>query len=261
MMDGQTKRRVSLLVLMLLIGFAIAIPSVFGDAVGLGVALNAGANCSNSADLDITLMTSNAHREFGKVRIEGGPLLSIFEQPTGIGDFNGTFVGYGMLIVGGPYPEGTVFTSYAYVGETPPSPDNTAEFSVTYACSNSGNNVVLAACAGQYGDCVPRAEFQAGCDQFVDLPADAASGRFVKNAAVYWAPGEIVSPPVVVEIGKTYMVAGQDATGMYRKVLISCEWVWVEADAVSPNYDAVWNGMPLPTTVVDSDSGGATGSQ
>ena len=54
-----------------------------------------------------------------------------------------------------------------------------------------------------------------------------------------------------VPAGNTYLVAGQDSTETYYKVLISCEWVWVRKDTVGPNYDEVWNGKPLPTTIVD----------
>jgi hypothetical protein len=90
----------------------------------------------------------------------------------------------------------------------------------------------------------------AGCDQYVDIPSQAVGGQFVANAAVYWAPESDAGTTTVIEIGKTYLVAGQDATGQYRKVLVSCQWVWVQANTVGPNPEAPWNGAPLPTTVV-----------
>jgi hypothetical protein len=89
-----------------------------------------------------------------------------------------------------------------------------------------------------------------GCDMLVEIPDQAVGGQFVDNAAIYWAPGEMINPPMVIEVGKTYLVAGQDATGLYRKVLLSCDWVWVEAGKVGPNPQTPWNNAPLPTTVV-----------
>ena len=91
----------------------------------------------------------------------------------------------------------------------------------------------------------------AGCDAMVPIPSQAVVGAFTQNSELYWAPGEVVSGNPYIEAGNTYYVAGQDETGMYRKVLISCQWVWVRAETVGPNYDDVWNGAPLPTTVVD----------
>jgi hypothetical protein len=92
----------------------------------------------------------------------------------------------------------------------------------------------------------------AGCDTQVDIPPQAVVGSFVAPAAVYFAPGQLITnPPLTIEPGKTYWVAGQDATGMYRKVLLSCQWVWVLRDTVGPNYDSVWQGKPLPTDVVN----------
>jgi hypothetical protein len=92
----------------------------------------------------------------------------------------------------------------------------------------------------------------AGCDAQVNIPPQAVVGSFVTNAAAYWEPGQLITnPPVTIEAGKTYWVAGQDATGMYRKVLLGCQWVWVLHDTVGPNYDDVWQGKPLPTDVVD----------
>ena len=90
-----------------------------------------------------------------------------------------------------------------------------------------------------------------GCDQYVDIPAQAVGGMFNSNATVYYAPEAGAATTTVIPAGNSYLVAGQDASGMYRKVLISCQWVWVEAGTVGPNFQAPWNGAPLPTTVVN----------
>ena len=89
----------------------------------------------------------------------------------------------------------------------------------------------------------------AGCDVSVALPSTAVVGSITDNAAVYGAPG--VMSDVVLEMGKTFWMDGVDESGMYRKVLISCDWIWVEASKTGPNYDEVWNGTPLPGHTVD----------
>jgi hypothetical protein len=89
----------------------------------------------------------------------------------------------------------------------------------------------------------------AGC--MPDIPPQAVVGAFTQTAEIYWAPGKLATGEPPVEAGNTYWVAGQDETGMYRKVLIACQWVWVRAETVGPNYDEVWNGAPLPTDLVE----------
>ena len=96
--------------------------------------------------------------------------------------------------------------------------------------------------------CVPAA---AGCDTLVDIPPQAAMGTFTSNAETFWAPGQVIVPATVVEAGKSYLVAGQDETGAFRKVLIACQWVWVRAETVGPTFSPPWNGTPLPTDVVE----------
>jgi hypothetical protein len=91
----------------------------------------------------------------------------------------------------------------------------------------------------------------AGCTQYVVIPPQAVGGQFVANAPVYYAPESGAQTGVVIQAGNTYLVAGQDATGQYREVLLSCQWVWVPANTVGPNPEAPWNGAPLPTTVVN----------
>jgi len=90
-----------------------------------------------------------------------------------------------------------------------------------------------------------------GCDALIPIPATAVVGKFVAPAQVYWSPGKLTSPVVTVDAGKNYLVAGQDASGQYRKILIACDWVWVRAETVGPNPESPWNGAPLPTLVVD----------
>jgi hypothetical protein len=91
----------------------------------------------------------------------------------------------------------------------------------------------------------------AGCDQMVAIPSQAVGGSFNQNAAIYYAPGEMVSPAQVIEAGNTARVLGVDATGQYYKIIWGCQYVWVPVETMGPNYDEVWNGQPLPTDVVE----------
>lgn len=98
--------------------------------------------------------------------------------------------------------------------------------------------------------CVPGAAPVAGCPVLVALPKQSVVGSFVTWADFYYKPGLLTSPVIGVPAGKTAWVAGLDESGEYYKVLWNCTWVWVEKDTMGPNYDKVWNGAPLPTTVV-----------
>ena len=99
-----------------------------------------------------------------------------------------------------------------------------------------------------YAVCVEAAP---GCTEFIPLPDDAVVGHFNWNSEIYWEPGHMAVPPIIIDAGKTYYVVGQDVSETYYKVLIACSWAWVRKDTVGPNYDEVWNGAPLPTTIVE----------
>lgn len=91
----------------------------------------------------------------------------------------------------------------------------------------------------------------AGCDVLLPIPATAVGGSFVADAPVYWKPGELTNPLVTIKAGNTARVIGQDASGQYYKIIWACDFVWVPKATMGPNYDAVWNGAPLPTDVVE----------
>jgi hypothetical protein len=119
-------------------------------ATAQGVALNANASCAN-ADLDITLTTVGALREFGLATNRAGQTLNTFEQATpALGTFSGTFTGYTISPLVPAQLPGTLIGSYAYVGTTPPGATTTAEFFVYYNCST---RQVLLSCYGAYGTC------------------------------------------------------------------------------------------------------------
>ena len=90
-----------------------------------------------------------------------------------------------------------------------------------------------------------------GCDVLLPIPATAVGGTFVADAPVYWTPGELTSPLVTIPAGNSARVIGLDASGQYYKIIWVCDFVWVPVGTLGPNYDAVWNGAPLPTGVVE----------
>lgn len=98
----------------------------------------------------------------------------------------------------------------------------------------------------------PCAAFQAnepGCD-LLALPSSAVVGSFVQTTPLYWAPGEPVKPALSMEAGKTAWVIGPDATGQWYKIAWACDFLWVPASSLGPNFDNVWQGKPLPTNAV-----------
>jgi hypothetical protein len=132
-------------------GFLAGIPmAAHALATAQGVALNVNASCT-TADLDLTLTTAGAAREYGLATNLAGTTLNTFEQATPLlGTFSGTFVGYQIGPLTPAQPAGALIGSYAYVGTTPPTAATTAEFFIYYNCST---RQVLLACSGAYGSC------------------------------------------------------------------------------------------------------------
>ena len=137
--------------MLLLLGLVALVPGAArATATASGVALNSSASCTN-ADLDLTLTTVGAQREYGLATNVAGDTLRTFEQATPfLGTFSGTFVDYQISPLVPPQPASTLIGSYAYVGTTPPSSATTAEFFVLYNCST---RQVLLSCFGPYGTC------------------------------------------------------------------------------------------------------------
>ena len=127
------------------------------NAIAPGVALSAGAGCSNG-NLDLTLTTVGANRESWRATNAAGATLTQGEAPAGAGlaNFSGTFFGF-KLEFSPLQPADTLIGSYAYVGETPPDAANTAEFFVFYKCSLPVAEVLLT-CFGPYGTCPQTAQ-------------------------------------------------------------------------------------------------------
>ncbi len=91
-----------------------------------------------------------------------------------------------------------------------------------------------------------------GCDVLMSLTPDAVVGRFVRETPLYFAPGQKIDPVVTMPAGKTAWVLGKDASGAYYQIVWSCDKLWVPVNTIGPNVsDPVWQGAPLPTSVVE----------
>jgi hypothetical protein len=98
-----------------------------------------------------------ANRESFLATNAAGATLVQGEGATGLGNFSGTFGPFRIGLTGSKavQPDNTLIGSYAYVGETPPSASNTAEFFVYYNCTAKQ---VLFSCFGAYGSCPQTAQ-------------------------------------------------------------------------------------------------------
>jgi hypothetical protein len=90
-----------------------------------------------------------------------------------------------------------------------------------------------------------------GCDLGMTLTANAAVGAFVADTDVFWGPDTDATTGITMPAGKTAWVLGMDASGGFYKFVWSCTYLWAPVGALGPNFDDVWNGTPLPATVVE----------
>jgi hypothetical protein len=135
----------------MLVIVATAPAGAAANITATSVALNDSADCDNDADLDLGM-------EAGTVAIEGGIASTIgdddigsFEQPSTLSNFSGV-TDYG-ISMDNPLPEGSIVGTLAYVGDSPPTSANAAEWFILYRCDNGGANEVLYECFGDYGTC------------------------------------------------------------------------------------------------------------
>ncbi|MBK9748371.1 MAG: hypothetical protein IPO91_16575 [Chloroflexi bacterium] len=82
----------------------------------------------------------------------------------------------------------------------------------------------------------------------VPLPTTAVQGRLAQTTPTY-AVASLDTPTTIMLPAGTawYVIAGE--SGFYR-LWIACGAtpLWVPASVVTPNYDAPWNGAPLPAS-------------
>jgi len=84
----------------------------------------------------------------------------------------------------------------------------------------------------------------------VEIPSQAAVGQILSDTPVYSAPQMDAASTTVLTAGKTIWIYGLDESGQFYRGMMAGRFFWVPAKLVGPNYDAVWNGRPLPTDVV-----------
>ena len=90
-----------------------------------------------------------------------------------------------------------------------------------------------------------------GCDMLTALPDDAAVGVFLAETGILWGPGADMATGLTMPAGKTAWVLGMDESGQFYKFVFSCSYLWAPVRAMGINHDDVWNGAPLPVTVVE----------
>ena len=89
-----------------------------------------------------------------------------------------------------------------------------------------------------------------GCDMGMKMTEYAAVGTFVVDTHVLWGPDANANTEIILPAGKTAWVLGVDETGAFYKFIWNCTYLWAPVNTLGPNFDAVWNGTPLPTGVV-----------
>jgi hypothetical protein len=80
----------------------------------------------------------------------------------------------------------------------------------------------------------------------VSLPVGSVQGRIVSTVFALYDPNPDATTNVAIPGGTSWWIIGT-APGYYR-LWIACQAnpVWVSAFLVTPNYDVVWGGAPLP---------------
>jgi hypothetical protein len=130
---------------------------------------------------------------------------------TGDGRLSHTFSTTGMVYV-------TVNSSY----------DGVHGFSYTYSCG-----------------------MMAAGPDMVSMPANAVVGTFNAATPLMAHIGDTPNAAYMMQPGQSLWVFGVDASGAYYQVLLSGQLYWVPVSSMGPTYDAVWNGAPLPASVVE----------
>lgn len=88
-----------------------------------------------------------------------------------------------------------------------------------------------------------------GCDVTIAIPAGTVGATTVADAVLYWTPGQPTG--TVLPAGKNVRAIGLDSTGAYYKIIFVCDYLWVKAETLGPNFESPWNGAPLPTGTVN----------
>lgn len=113
----------------------------------------------------------------------------------------------------------------------------------------SGTFSAVGCAAGGDGEEVEPVVVAPGCDVTIPIPSGSVGATMTSDAQVFWQPGSVTEH--VLPAGTTVIAIGMDASGAYYKIVYVCDYLWVPAGAIGPNYDEVWEGAPLPTEVVE----------
>jgi hypothetical protein len=159
---------------------------------------------------------------------------------------------------------GTPFSSFGASGIVRArSPINSGAQVLYLSIFDQGDNILdsvvfldnLTTFATDEGGCtagvvdLPPEAFAGFCD--LPLTRNAVVGEVTSTTRIYWEPGK-VSPTGSIAAGQRYWVLGVDATGEYYKIWYECRYLWLPVGVMAPAFgDPVWQGEPLPTTVVE----------
>jgi hypothetical protein len=165
------------------------------------------ASSCTAGRLQITVnLDFSRTREFGVATTRAGTVLVRFEHASAPGK---TYSGSYNFASWSAQPAGTLIGLYGYLGQTPPSPDDTAEFFVAYNCTTLA---VVQSCAGAFGSC-PRnwpgmpAGPAADVFQGAPIPTDFVLRTIICNTPVYdTAGGSPLPTGEAVTAGQTWYV-------------------------------------------------------
>ncbi len=179
-------------------------------------------------------------------------------------DFSYIYDYNGLAIPDGPYPtgqSGVGTTSYAALTSGAMTATYPAYFAVTLITIIDGEQVYSSTMRGECtvdgpgtnsitGQVITPGSGAVPGPDIVNLPSGAVVGQFVSTTPAYFAPVSGATTPTILEAGKTAWVVGVDASGSFYKAVLSGQFFWVPVSSMGPNFDEVWNGTPLPITVV-----------
>lgn|GEM_PF-1266784 len=98
------------------------------------------------------------------------------------------------------------------------------------------------------------ADAQNACSQTAVIPVGSVVGDLPLGGRAYWAPGKI-TPEVYINPGTYWVVdAFRDEDGNdWYQIYLSCQYLWVPAEWMSPTFDGPWDGqaLPLPSNLPD----------
>ena len=84
----------------------------------------------------------------------------------------------------------------------------------------------------------------------ITLPSEAVVGTFTAPTPLYFTDDAISASMYHMEAGQSLWVLGINEAGTFYKVVLSGQMFWVPRRSIGPNYDNLWQGTPLPITVV-----------